>query len=92
MHQREDRRAVDLGLESLHEFRGPLAHHADQRLDRVQHALNPAECQRRRAEGHDLAIGGMTKASDDPDRIGDDVLEVERGIKIVEPRPQQGRR
>ena len=90
MHQRKERRAVHLGLEAPHELRGLLAHHRHQRLDGVQDALNPAERQRRRAECHDLAIGGMAEAPDDPDGIGDDVLEIEGGIEIVEPWPQKG--
>src|ERR1700752_2337032 len=61
-----------------------LAHDGDERFDRVEDALNAPEGQGRGAEGHDLTVGRVPESPHDPDRIRDDVLQVERGVEVIQ--------
>ena len=56
VHHRAQLRMWRRRIEPTHEFRGMRPHDPEQRGDRVQHARNAAERQRRRAEPRDLAI------------------------------------
>src|SRR6185436_701166 len=56
-------------IELSHERRGLRAHDLQQRLDRLQHAGDPAKREARRTEAHDLTIGRCRKPADDVDRV-----------------------
>ena len=61
---------------------------AEHAFDRIQHALDAAEGQRRGDERHHLAIVAGRKPVREPHRIGDRVRGVEFVVKCVQRRPQ----
>jgi hypothetical protein len=65
-------------LERADEGGGPRAHHREQGLDRLEHARDPSEGERRRAEPRNLPILWRLEAPDDVDRIagGVDVIRM----------------
>jgi hypothetical protein len=68
---------IPLRLEATNVGCGRGPHDREQAIDRLQHALHASECQRRGAIGDDLEIVRPRISPNPPDRIGDDVLEIE---------------
>ena len=60
MYERRERRALNPRLERLDERRGRWPHQSEHRLDRLIHAGDPSEGERRGAEPGDLAVRGAT--------------------------------
>ena len=78
------------GIERANVGRRPRPHERQQPLDRLQHARDAAERQRRRAEPDDLAVVGARVAPDDLNRIGRRVRSVEAGVETVEGEAEGG--
>jgi len=79
-----DRCSIACWVEAPHEPRRMRTHGREERLDRVQHARDAAERQRRSAEPDDLAVLRRRVAPDDVNRIGRRVDVVERAVQIVQ--------
>ena len=72
------------GLERPHVRGGARPDDREQPLDRLQHARDAAERERRRAEADDFAIVGALEAPDDVNRIGGRIWVVEIGVQPIE--------
>ena len=72
-------------IERAHVRRGRRPHHGEQPLDRLQHARDTSERERRGAESRDLAIGGIFEAADELYGVGGGIDAVERAVERVEP-------
>jgi len=83
-------RGMTGGLETPDVFGGTLAHDGHEPFDRLQHARDAAERQRRRAKRHDLHIVGTRVPADDLNGIGRGVRVVEVFVQPIENRLQRG--
>ena len=63
-------------------------HERDEPLDRLEHARDAAERQRRRAESNDLTVRGLSPPAHDLNRIGRRVWIVEALVQSIERGPQ----
>ena len=84
MHERIDAGAMRARVERADEGRRRRAHHGHQRFDRLQHARDAAERQRRGAEADHLLVLRRRVAADDLDRIGGGVRVIETAVEILE--------
>jgi hypothetical protein len=78
------------GVEPANVPSGLGAHHGQHPLDRLQHARDPAERERRGRESHHLAIVRAHESPDYLNGIGGGIRIVEAGIEAVERGPQPG--
>ena len=83
-----ERGAVTMGIEAAHVGRRLAAHHRQHALDRLQHARDAPERQRRGAEADDLAILRRLPPADNLDRIGRRIRIVEALVQPIERRLQ----
>ena len=87
VHERREPLAVFLRIEAAHKCRRPRTHDSQQRLDRVQRAGDPSECQAGRAESDNLAILCRGITPDDVYGIAGGVQVIERAVEILEGLP-----
>ena len=78
------RGAVTMGIEAAHVGRRLAVHHPDHALDRLQHARNASEGQRRGAKTYDLAIFIRLPTPDNLDGISGRVGIVEALVQPIE--------
>jgi len=71
-------------LESAHVFGRTIAKDGHESLDRLEHARDAAERQRRRAERHDFEIFGPPVSPNDLNRVGGRVRRVEAVVETIE--------
>ncbi len=91
MDERRQRRPVNGWVEAANECRGPRAHHLQQRFDRLQHAGDTAERERRRAEADDLPVVARGVPPHDVNGIERGIDVVERAVDGIEPLLQPAR-
>jgi len=84
MHERMDAAGVSGRLEAPDELRGFRTHHLEQRLDRLEHAGDTAEGERRSAEADDLAVIPGRETTHDVHRIGGRGYVIEGAVELVE--------
>jgi len=76
--------AVKTGIEAAHVRRRLAVHHPDDALNRLQHARDASESQRRSAEADHLAIFGRLPTADNLDGISGRVGIVEALVQPIE--------
>jgi len=84
VHEAVERRRVSGGLEPADIFGRTLAHDREQPLDRLQHARDAAERERRRTERHHFHIVGPRVAPHDLNRVGRGVFGIEAVVQPIE--------
>ena len=84
VHHRPQFRVTRARVEAPDELRGPRPQDVEERVDRVQHARDAAEGERRRTEAGDLAIARVSEGPDPVHRIADGLLAVVVAVESVE--------
>jgi len=91
VHQRLEPVLLLGGLEGTDKRRGMRPDHAEQRLDRLEHAGHASKRQARGAKPHHLAIRRVGEPADDVHRVGGRVQVIEADVQVVERRPHPHR-
>ena len=79
------------GVERAHECRRVRSHDLEQRRDRVDDALHPAEGERGRAEAGNLPVVVASERPHEVDRIGGRLFAIVGLVQIVETAPEFAR-